>query len=153
LGQLGPVLVIAAEIWNGGSLCIALDKRAGNGELILCSTAILAGATYFIVKEYNSIHELRSGREKKSIVVLLAIFFCLWGVILASTLLMQQSFNTPLQRWVHWTVYCCSLLLAFILWAIEYQAGSAQEVIRQMEEAAIDMTEQSAADRIRKVAL
>lgn len=153
VGQLGPILVIASEIWSGGCLLEALDKRASNGEFILCSTAILAGATYFIVKEYNSIHELRSGRERKSIVVLMAIFFCLWGVVLAATLLMQRSFAADLQRLIHWTVYCCSILLAFVLWVIEYEAGNAQEVIRQMKESSDDLTERSSADKAGKVAL
>jgi len=131
----------------------ALDQRAGKGDFILCSTAILAGATYFIVKEYNSIYELKPGREKKSLVVLLAIFFCFWGVLLAATLLMQQEFTNLFQRSVHWFVYSLSILLSFALWLIEYAGGDAQEVIRKIADSSMEITSKSAAENVGDVAL
>lgn len=144
VGQMGPILVVASAFWGGEGVFDEIDRRAGNGELILCSTAILVGATYFIVKEYSSNSVLAAGRGHKSWAVLLAIIFSLWGVVLASGLLLDPGFKAGAQRAIHWFVYACSLLLSFFLWFIEYSDAPATQEVNEYDSRAKGMTRKSA---------
>jgi len=143
IGQMGPILVIASGVWDTANFLEFVDDRAGKGELILCSTAILSGATYFIVKEYSSKEVLKADRSAKSLSVLFSVGLVLWGVVLASGLLVQGKFETDFQRVVHWVVYCSSLLMSFVLWFIEYSGQSAADAVREYADEAKGMIEKS----------
>lgn len=118
MGQLGPLLVAMTSYWSGESFLQAVGSSAKNGELILCSTAILASGVYFLAKEYNSSSKI-IWRSFKSVILLWSFILGLTSIFICYLLLNQHEFENDLQEQIHWWAYCLSLITAAALWLME----------------------------------
>lgn len=140
MGQLGPLMVSFSEFWRTGVFYVSIDKSAANGELILCSTAILASGIYFLVKEYNSRKKEIVWRSFKSVMLLWSSILGLTSIFVSYQLLSQHAFSSDLQTDIHWAVYWASLVTATVLWLMEELEAKAKTEVEQLKNASSTMT-------------
>lgn len=142
LGQLGPIIGYASAFWNDGDVLAEISKSAGKADLITCATAILAGGTFFLIKEYNSSDQINQ-RGVKSIIILLTSLIGLVCIGIAATLLAKNGFESKKQEILHWTFYGLALTMAFFLWIFDELQGSAKEAIKIIADDSKNITDQS----------
>lgn len=142
LGQLGPIIGYLSAFWFGHDVLNEIQKSAGKAELISCATAILAGGTFFLVKEYNSSQEIKE-RKIKSVLILVSAVLGLACIGVTAQLLAQNGLDNPTQKVTHWVVYIASLIMAFVLWVYEAWQGTAEEEVKNIARDAKDITEKS----------
>lgn len=142
LGQLGPIIGYAQTYWDGGNVWGEITKSAGKADLITCATAILAGGTFFLVREYNADGQI-GRRGIKSTLILLASLIGLGCIGIAANLLASTKFSTDRQELLHWGFYASAIVLAFILWIFEELQGTANQEIREVVQTSKDITAQS----------
>lgn len=142
LGQLGPIIGYFSAFWFDKDVLTAIQKSAGKADLISCATAILAGGTFFLVKEYNSSQEIK-GRKIKSILILISSVLGLACIGITAQLLAENGLNNETQKMVHWVIYIAALIIAFVLWIYEEWQGTAAEVVEEIEDSAMSLTKKS----------
>lgn len=142
LGQLGPIIGYLSAFWFEKDVLSEIQKSAGKAELISCATAILAGGTFFLVKEYNSSLEIKE-RKTKSILILLSAVLGLTSIGITAQLLAQNGLNNTVQKILHWIVYAAALVMAFVLWVYEEWQGTAEEEIKEIADGATNLTKKS----------
>lgn len=142
LGQLGPIIGYAVAFWDGQDIIAEINKSAGKADLITCATAILAGGTFFLVKEYNSSDQINK-RGIKSLLILLASIIGLGCIGIAAKLLAKNGFSTETQEYLHWTFYTLAVVMAFVLWVFEEMQGTAKQAIEKVADDSNKLTEQS----------
>lgn len=142
LGQLGPIIGYLSAFWSGKNVLDGIQESAGKAELISCATAILAGGTFFLVKEYNSSQEIRE-RKTKSVLILLSAVLGLACIGITAQLLAQPGLGSTTQKVTHWIIYVSALIMAFVLWIFEEWQGTAAEEVKKIEDDAKDLTAKS----------
>lgn len=142
LGQLGPIIGYLSAFWFGNDVLGEIQTSAGKAELISCATAILAGGTFFLVKEYNSSQEIKE-RKIKSVLILISAVLGLACIGITAQLLAQNGLDNQAQKVTHWIVYVSALIMAFILWVYEEWQGTAEEEVKNIARDAKDITEKS----------
>lgn len=142
MGQLGPFIGYAAAYWADKSVIDAIQESAGKAELLTCATAILAGGTFFLVKEYNSPGNIEN-RFLKSFALLWSAMLGLLCILTTAELLTTPGFETEKQSWVHWILYIFAIITAFLLWLLEEMQGSAQHAVQMIAVEAENLTEKS----------
>lgn len=142
LGQLGPIIGYLSAFWFGNDVLSEIQTSAGKAELISCATAILAGGTFFLVKEYNSSQEIKE-RKIKSVLILISAVLGLACIGITAQLLAQNGLDNQAQKVTHWIVYVSALIMAFILWVYEEWQGTAEEEVKNIARDAKDITEKS----------
>jgi hypothetical protein len=142
LGQLGPIIGYLSAFWFGKSVLGAIEESAGRAELISCATAILAGGTFFLVKEYNSSQEIKE-RKAKSVLILISAILGLACIGITAQLLAQNGLSSTSQKITHWIFYVGALVMAFVLWVFEEWQGTAAGALKEIEHDAKDLTVKS----------
>lgn len=142
MGQLGPFIGYAAAYWGDRSVIDAIQSSAGKAELLTCATAILAGGTFFLVKEYNSPGNIEN-RFIKSFALLWAAVLGLLCILTTAQLLTTPGFTSDKQSWIHWILYLLAIITAFLLWLLEEMQGSAQQAVQQIAAEAGSLTEKA----------
>lgn len=145
MGQLGPFIGYAAAYWSDKSVIDAIQVSAGKAELLTCATAILAGGTFFLVKEYNSPGNIEN-RFLKSFALLWAAILGLLCILTTAQLLTTPGFASDKQSWVHWILYILAIITAFLLWLLEEMQGSAQHAVQMIAAEAETLTEKARAE-------
>ena len=107
-------------------------------------TAILAGGTFFLVKEYNS-PGIIENRFLKSFALLWAAILGLLCILTTAQLLTTPGFASEKQSWVHWILYILAIITAFLLWLLEEMQKSAQQEVEMMAAEAEALTDQARA--------
>lgn len=139
VGQLGPLIVYAAALWNNQPVLSKIQESAGKAELLTCATAILAAGVFFLVKEYNSAEKIRN-REVKSLALLWSAVLGLMCVLATVQLLAKNGFTTPLQSWIHWILYTLAMVTAWGLWLLEESQEPAAAEIKAIAKEADKLT-------------
>ncbi len=142
IGQLGPLIGYASAFWNGKDVLVTIQESAGKAELLTCATAILAGGTFFLVREYNSPQQINN-RGMKSFLILLSALLGLLCIGLTAQLLTKNGFENNKQKIVHWILYFFALLMAFLLWIFEELQGTADQEMKKISQDVSDLTEKS----------
>ncbi|MCT0219228.1 hypothetical protein KQ304_09490 [Synechococcus sp. CS-1329] len=102
----------------------------------------MAGATFFLVKEYNSPANIEN-RFLKSFALLWAAVLGLLCILTTAQLLTTPGFASDKQSWLHWILYMCAIITAFLLWLLEEMQGSAQHEVRMIASEAGNLTEKA----------
>ncbi len=142
MGQLGPFIGYAAAYWSDQSVIDAIQESAGKAELLTCATAILAGGTFFLVKEYNAPGNIEN-RFLKSFALLWSAVLGLLCILTTAQLLTTPGFASAKQSWVHWALYVCAIITAFLLWLLEEMQGSAQHAMQVIAAESENLTEKA----------
>ncbi|MFS8931747.1 hypothetical protein [Cupriavidus taiwanensis] len=142
VGQIGPLIQYAKALWGGHSVWGEIRSSAAKGELLTCAIAILAAATFFLIKEYNSPDQIKN-RAIKSFMLLWTIVCGLGCALISVQLLSSQKFASDLQSMLHWIFYSAAMVTAFLLWMLEEWQTTAAEEMRKLDRQAISMIDSS----------
>ncbi len=142
MGQIGPLIGCALAYWDGASLFPVIDASAGRAELLTCAIAILAGATFFLVREYTSYDSIRY-RRTKSLLLLLSVVVGALCILMTAVLLISPGFARDTQRTMHWMLYAAAIATSLLLYFVDESQDTSQDATQRLAASSEELTASS----------